>query len=112
MTEKRDPAFLLHILEAIERIFEYAADGRESFLADRKTQDAVLRNLEILGEAVKSLSPELREAHPDIPWRQIAGMRDRLIHGYFAVNLELVYGVIERDLPVLQEKVDRLANSL
>lgn len=68
----------------------------------------MLRNLEIIGEAVKNLSPELRDAHPDIPWRQIAGLRDRLIHGYFAVNLELVFGVVERDLPVLQAKIAEL----
>ena len=77
----------------------------ESFWADRKTQDAVVRNLEIIGEATKRLSPLLKDAHPDIAWKPIAGMRDKLIHDYFGINLQLVWDVVERDLPVLRLQV-------
>ena len=74
-------------------------------MADRKTQDAVVRNLEIIGEAVKRLSPDLTGAHVDIPWRQIAGMRDKLIHDYFGVDLDLVWGVVEQELPALRTRL-------
>ena len=103
-----DRANLLHVRDAIERIFEYTADGQEAFFAENKTQDAVVRNLEIIGEAVKNLSRELRDAHTDIPWRQIAGMRDKMIHEYFGVNLQLVFDVVRLELPKLKDKVDTI----
>jgi uncharacterized protein with HEPN domain len=71
-------------------------------------QDAVVRNLEIIGEAVKNLSPGLRTRHPSVPWQQIAGLRDVLIHQYFGVNLELVWQVVEQRLPGLGQQVQRL----
>ena len=79
--------------------------GREAFIKDRKTQDAVIRNLEIIGEAVKQLPAELTGRHADIPWKNIAGMRDQLIHHYFGVNLELVWGVVENRLDQLEKAV-------
>lgn len=102
---KRDHAYLLHVRDAIEAIVAYTTGGRAAFNADRKTQDAVVRNLEIIGEAVKRLSAGLTEAHPDIPWRQIAGMRDKLIHDYFGVDLDLVWEVVELELPRLQNRI-------
>ena len=80
---KDDRIYLLHIRDAIRHIVEYTATGKESFFADRKTQDAVVRNLEIIGEATKRVSLSLKAAHPDIAWKPIAGMRDKLIHDYF-----------------------------
>ena len=83
----RDEDYLEPILEAISRINRYVADGgKHAFLQDEKTQDAVIRNLEIIGEAATKLSPELKTKHDEIPWGDIAGMRNRLIHGYFAVS--------------------------
>lgn len=64
----------------------------DAFFADPKTQDAVIRNIEVIGEAVKRVSPETRQAHTDVPWADIAGMRDRVIHGYFSVNLNICLG--------------------
>ena len=96
---KDDRIYLLHIRDAIQQILEYTVAGQESFLSDRKTQDAVVRNLEIIGEASKRLSSSLKDAHPDISWKPIAGMRDKLIHDYFGINLKLVWDVVERDLP-------------
>lgn len=105
---KDDCIYLLHIRDAIEHIMEYTIAGKGSFLADRKTQDAVVRNLEIIGEATKRLSPSLKDAHPDISWKPIAGMRDKLIHDYFGINLQLVWDVVERDLLALKLKVSQL----
>lgn len=101
-----DRAYLLHIRDCAERIAEYTRDGRNAFLDDRKTQDAVMRNLEIIGEAVKGLSDSLKGAHPAIPWKRIAGMRDVLIHHYFGVNLDTVWEVVENHLPILREELD------
>jgi len=70
-----------------------------SFVADTKTQDAVIRNLEILGEATKNLSKELRAKYPAVPWRSMAGARDRLIHQYFAINLDIVWQIATVELP-------------
>ena len=108
---KDDRIYLLHIRDAIEHIMEYTISGKGSFIADRKTQDAVVRNLEIIGEATKRLSPPLKDAHPDISWKPIAGMRDKLIHDYFGINLQLVWDVVERDLPGLKLKVSQLINT-
>jgi len=79
--------YLLHALDAIDAIIEYTADGRDGFFADRKTRDAVVRNVEIIGQAGKGLSEDGRALEPPVPWRQIAGMRDKLIREYFGVDL-------------------------
>jgi uncharacterized protein with HEPN domain len=90
------------MLEAIERIRRYVGRKRRAgFLGDPLLQDAVIRNIEILGEAASRLSPEFAARHPEIPWREIVGMRYRLIHGYLKVNLETVWEVVDRDLPAL-----------
>jgi uncharacterized protein with HEPN domain len=104
----KDPqVYLAHIRDAINLIREYTKEGRDSFLRDRKTQDAVIRNLEIIGEAVKQLPAEMKERHTDIPWKDIAGMRDRLIHHYFGVNIKLVWGVVENRLDALSDVMEQ-----
>ena len=105
---QRDGLFLTHILEAIADIESFVAAGREGFMADRKTQSAVVRQLEIIGEAVKNLSAALTARESAVPWRQIAGARDRLIHGYFKVDLDAVWAMVEQDLPTLRENVRRI----
>ena len=77
-------------------------------MADRKTQSAVIRQLEIIGEAVKNLSTDLTAGEATVPWRQIAGTRDRLIHAYFSVDLDSVWSMVEQDLPTLREEVKRI----
>ena len=89
MTE-RDRLFLEHILAAIADIETFTTEGNVGFMADRKTQSAVVRQLEIVGEAVKNLSPALTASEAAVPWRLIAGTRDRLIHAYFSVSLDAV----------------------
>lgn len=77
-------------------------------MTDRMRQDAVLRKFEVIGEAVKQLTEATKQRHPDIPWKRIGGMRDRLIHNYFGVDLGLVWAVTERELSALKEAVDAL----
>src|SRR5690606_35415385 len=89
-------------------IQDYASAGEEAFSGERMRQDANLRKLEIIGEAVKRLSAETRRRHPEIPWQRIAGMRDRLTHAYFCVDLGLVWRVVDRDLPALETAITAL----
>jgi uncharacterized protein with HEPN domain len=103
---RKDPQiYLSHIRDSIELIRDYTSDGEDYFYEDRKTQDAVIRNLEIIGEAVKQLPSELTCKYGDIPWRDIAGMRDRLIHHYFGVDLKMVWAVVENRLSELEEVI-------
>ncbi len=80
----------------------------DHFLADTKTQDAVVRNLEVVGEATKSLSTELREKYPNVPWKGMAGVRDRLIHHYFGVNLDIVWDIVIVELPKLESRIEEI----
>lgn len=101
MSERADGDFLKNIQEAVRRIRTYtAAMTYDRFLADIKTQDAVIRNLEIIGEATKSLSTELRGKYPDVHWKGMAGVRDRLIHHYFGINLDIVWDIDTVELKV------------
>lgn len=105
MPERDERLYLDDIANAIARILTYTSDGREAFFADTRTQDAVIRNLEIIGEAIRGILPATREAHPEIPWKLIAGTRDRVIHGYFTVDLEIVWEIVEKELAELQRRI-------
>ncbi|MFL6232150.1 MAG: DUF86 domain-containing protein [Thermoanaerobaculia bacterium] len=97
-----------HALDAIKKIERYVAVGYDEFVAESHWQDAVIRQLEIIGEAVKRLSSETTERRPDIPWRRIAGMRDVLIHNYMGVDVETVWQVTQQDLAQLRQAVEEL----
>jgi uncharacterized protein with HEPN domain len=107
---KRDPDLLVEdILEALRKISGYTEGmGQEEFRRDPKTVDAVVKNLEILGEATRQLPEDFILQYPDVPWRQIAGLRNRIVHEYFAVDLEIVWQVIQKDLPKLEEQLEKL----
>lgn len=109
---KNERVYLRHILNAIADIREYASVGAEAFAGDRMRQDAIIRKLEIIGEATKQVSDATRARRPEIPWKQIAGMRDRLTHAYFGVDLNLVWRVVERDLTPLAAAVGDLLAEL
>ena len=112
MSKRGDPEYLADIREAIQRIQTYTTDlTYTQFLADEKTQDAVIRNIEILGEAVKHLSAELIATHPDVEWKSIAGMRDKLVHEYFGVNLDILWDVLASKLPPLRAQIERIIQS-
>lgn len=94
MSKRQDTAVIKDIKEAIHRILSYTSETEyDVFLKDYRTQDAVIRNIEILGEAVKLLSDETKRKYPDIPWKDIAGTRDKLIHDYFGVNIDIVWDI-------------------
>jgi len=104
-----DPLYLEDIREAIETILGYVRGiDEDQFKGQQMLQDAVIRQLEIIGEATKHLSDEIRQANPKIPWKAIAGTRDRLVHGYFAVDLDEIWLTVRRDLPELKPEIDRL----
>lgn len=104
---KDDYVYLRHILESIGRVREFTRGVPEKrFLKDALVQSAVIRQLEIIGEAVKNLSPSFRNRHKNVPWKDISGLRDKLIHGYFGVDISLVWGICEKDLPDLKDFIE------
>ena len=109
---KDDRLYLIHILERIQKIEEYTNNGHQSFIESSIQQDAVIRNLEVIGEAVKNISDTLKDAYPEIPWRRIAGLRDLLIHRYMGVDVQEVWNIIEKDIPELKEAIRRIDNEL
>jgi uncharacterized protein with HEPN domain len=98
---KEEKLYILHMLECTERIVHYTQAGRDTFLGDPKTQDAVIRNFEIIGEAAKRVSQATRDRAAEIPWKRIAGFRDVLIHQYEGVDLKETWKRVEEDLPAL-----------
>ena len=107
-----DRIYLLHVRDAIADILVYAEAGEDAFLRETMRQDAIIRKLEVIGEAVKQFSDNTRDSKPDIPWRKVAGMRDRLIHQYFGVDLDLVWNVVRLELPALLEAVDDVLSQM
>ncbi len=106
--KRNEKLYLTDIRDAIDRILEYTTGGRNAFDGNSMIQDAVVRNLEILGEAARGVSEATRKAHPEIPWKKIIGTRDRVIHGYFRIDLDIVWEIVEKELPVLRDKVATL----
>jgi len=104
--KKDAKVFISHILESIELAEEYVRGKTLSdFTKSKKLQDSVIRRLEIMGEAVKNLPKDFTVKHSEIPWKEIAGMRDILIHEYFGVDLEMTWNVVEENLPDLKKKL-------
>ena len=101
--------FLRHILESIRRIEDFTRDvSKDKFMSLVQTQDAVIRRLEIIGEAAKNIPNGFRRKYPEVPWSEMARMRDKLIHKYFGVDLDLTWDIVKGDLPNLKEKIERI----
>lgn len=110
---KRDyRLYLKDILEAMGSIEKFVEDmSFEEFRGDDKTVSAVLRKFEIIGEATKKISPEIRKEHPEIPWKKMAGMKDRLIHFYFGVDYNLVWETIKKKIPEVKPLIRKILKS-
>lgn len=105
---KNDTLYVRHILDACEKIEQYVSVGHERFMAESHWQDAVIRQLEIIGEAAKNLSDTFRDEHPGIPWRRVCGLRDVLIHNYMGVDLDAVWEVTQTSLPGLKVEMQAI----
>jgi uncharacterized protein with HEPN domain len=97
----KDDRYLIHIKECIERVKSYTENGKEAFFEDTKTQDAVLRNLQILAESTQRLSDKLKDDHPEVDWRGISAFRNVAVHGYLSIDIAQTWNIVEQVLPPL-----------
>ena len=105
---RSDRERLLDIQEAIERIKKYAGRGRDAFEKDELIQNWIVHHLQILGEAAARISQDFQNAHQNIPWSKIIGMRNILVHDYFGIDIDVVWSAIEKDLPELEQNIKGL----
>ncbi len=107
--QRRDREYLTDMVEAMRRIRVYTEGVTyEQFLKDTKTQYAVIRNLEVIGEAAKKVSSSLKSSYPQLPWRSMVRMRDEVIHHYFGINYDIVWNVATQEVPSLLSEIDRI----
>jgi len=112
MPERQDSLWIDDIKEAIARVEEYTVGiSYAVFLEDKKTQDAVVRNIAIMGEAAKRISAEFKRKHKDIDWKAIAGTRDKVVHEYFGVNWSILWDVVKNKLPQLKVQLENASQS-
>jgi len=109
---KDDRLYLIHIKECIERVMSYTEEGKDFFFADTKTQDAVMRNLQILAESTQRLSHSLRELHPEVDWRSISGFRNVAVHEYLRIDVVRIWDIVEQDIPLLDEQIERIMSEM
>lgn len=104
--------FLLDMQGCCTKILRYSQGlTKQNFLADEKLVDAVLRNLEVLGEAAKQIPPAVRERHPQLPWRRIAGLRDGLAHAYFGLEEDTIWQIVSESIPALADQLDQVVEA-
>ncbi|MBI3331226.1 MAG: DUF86 domain-containing protein [Candidatus Omnitrophica bacterium] len=112
MSKRPIPLLRDDMWEAIERIERYTSDvTRETFVNDEKTADAVVRNLEVVGEAAHRLPEQFKGQHAEITWPQIIGLRHRIVHDYFGIDLALVWQILQQDLPAFKSKLRQLRSA-
>ncbi len=109
---RNDRERLEDILGAIAQIEKYTLEGKSAFDQERLLQDGVVHQIVIIGEAVRAISPELRKQNSNLPWAEIVAMRNLLVHRYYEVNLEIVWLVVEQDLPDIKEKIEPILQEL
>lgn len=109
---KDDRIYLRHILDCLIAIREFAADGEETFISDRRTHKAVVRELQEIAESTQRLSSEVKQRYGEVPWRDIAGFRNVLVHDYLGLNLKRIWNIVERDLPELERHIRGALNAI
>ncbi len=113
MSNRGDKASLTDILDCIQRIEDYTRGlSYDDFMDDDRTEDAVIRNLEVIGEAIANISKSTKEKYTEVQWGKAIGMRDRLIHGYIHVNYDIVWETVREDLPELKEKIKHIIEDM
>ncbi len=112
MKHNRDSLYLLHICECLDRIAEYTASGWENFQTSQMIQDAVLRNLQIMGESTQRLSDSLKAAYPQVEWRGVAALRNSLVHDYLGIKLVQIWHIVTDDLPPFEQQIDAIIQSM
>jgi len=109
---KDERLYLIHIVECASRIQQYTSEGKDAFMSDGKTQDAVLRNLQILAESTQRISGKLKAAHPEVEWSKIAGLRNILVHDYLGINLVRIWEILQHGLPELKNQAASILKAL
>jgi uncharacterized protein with HEPN domain len=109
---RSDRERLLDILEAIERIEKYAQEGKSAFEADELIQTWIIHHIELIGEACRSLPPDFQARYANVPWADIIGMRNLLVHHYFGIDTDAVWSVVEHDIPELKMNIRTILNAL
>ncbi len=109
---KGDRLYLVYVIECIERIERYVADGQQAFLEDTRTQDAVLRNLHTLTELIQRVSDEVQVAYPQVDWRNIGAFRNVVVHDYLGIDLDQVWDIVENNLPGLKDHLKVILKDL
>ena len=106
---QRDNVYLLDILEAAKLVIEYASDkSKEGFLKDIQCQDAVVRRFAIIGEATRRISDEMKSSHPELPWNEMVGMRNVMVHEYDDIDMVIVWETIKKDIPALISSIEKI----
>ena len=112
MPINRDNLYLIHIRECLSRVTEYTTGGRDQFMDDTRTQDAVLRNLQIMGESTQRLSDALKAGCPQVEWSELAAFRNILVHNYMGMDLAEIWQIIQDDLPAFKQQIDAMLQGL
>lgn len=105
-TTKDDSVYIEHMLDCIQRIDEYV-ENKEQFYSSHLVQDAVVRNLQVMAESSQRLADDVKKTYPDIPWKEISGFRNILVHDYLGVDLDAIWSVVEQDLPKLEQALTK-----
>jgi uncharacterized protein with HEPN domain len=113
MNDKDDLVFILHILDSINAIEDFSRNLlKKTLLSSRLRQSAIVRELEIIGEAVKNISEPTKEKYPEVEWKKIVGTRDKMIHHYFGVDLNIIWDIIKNNLPLLKKQIQKIKDDL
>ncbi len=112
MSISRDNLYLIHIRECLARVAEYTPGGRDEFMEDTKTQDAVLRNLQTMGESTQRLSDSLKAGYPQVDWQELSAFRNILVHNYMGMDLAQVWQIIMDDLPPFEQQINLMLQSM